>query len=310
MTAPNPLVAKAPDPAGKWAGVNLIEPATDAYAAIQRGDWAEGGINVLGAGIDALGFLTDPFGTLLSSAFSWFIEHVEPLTSMLNSLAGNPGVINQNAATWGNVADHLKKAGEEMARVVDADTAAWQGAAISAYTPVAKLEAQGVKAAGVAAEGVGAALTGAGVAVATVRTIVRDLISMAMSELVQALIRWAAAALLTVGLATPGIIADGIRLIMKWAKKVSDWLDKIIKTIRGLSKVIDKIFEVLDKVKDALKAVTPKVVPKGLPANGTKIFTEAAENIATGAVNTTATGVLKNLPTEAAKVDDSPYATR
>jgi uncharacterized protein YukE len=301
MTAPNPLVAKAPDAPGPLAGINLVEPASDAVAAVQRGDWAEAGINVLGAGIDALGFLTDPFGTLLSSAFAWFIEHVEPLKSMLDSLAGNPGVINQNAATWGNVADHLKKAGEEMARVVDADTSQWRGAAISAYTPVAKLEAQGVKAAGIAAEGVGAALVGAGVAVATVRTIVRDLISMAMSELVQALIRWAAAALLTVGLATPGIIADGIRLVMKWAKKVSDWLDKIIKTIRGLSKVIDTIFKTLDKVKDVLKGVMPK-------ASGP--FTEMFENIATGAVNTTATGVVKNLPTESAKVDDSPYATR
>jgi len=301
MTAPNPLVAKAPDAPGPLAGINLIEPASDAVAAVGRGDWAEAGINVLGAGIDALGFLTDPFGTLLSSAFAWFIEHVEPLKSMLDSLAGNPGVINQNAATWGNVADHLKKAGEEMARVVDADTSPWRGAAIAAYTPVAKLEAQGVKAAGIAAEGVGAALVGAGVAVATVRTIVRDLISMAMSELVQALIRWAAAALLTVGLATPGIIADGIRLVMKWAKKVSDWLDKIIKTIRGLSKVIDTIFKTLDKVKDVLKGVMPK-------ASGP--FTEMFENIATGAVNTTATGVVKNLPTESAKVDDSPYATR
>ncbi|MET9626762.1 hypothetical protein ABZX92_04795 [Lentzea sp. NPDC006480] len=301
MTAPNPLVAKAPDAPGGLAGINLIEPAADAVSAIQRGDWAEAGINVLGAGIDALGFVTDPFGTLLSSAFAWFIEHVEPLTSMLNSLAGNPGVINQNAATWGNVADYLKKASEEMSRIVDSDTAQWQGAAIAAYTSVAKLEAQGVKAAGIAAEGVGAALVGAGVAVATVRTIVRDLISMAMSELVQALIRWAAAALLTVGLATPGIIADGIRLIMKWAKKVSDWLDKVIKTIRGLSKCIDTIFKTLDKVKEVLKGVMPK-------ASGP--FTEMFENIATGAVNTTATGVVKNLPTESAKVDDSAYATR
>ena len=39
-------------------------------------------------------------------------------------------------------------------------------------------------------------------------------------------------------------------------------------------------------------------------------FTEMFENIATGAVNTTAIGVVKNLPTEAAKVDDSAYATR
>jgi len=286
MTAPNPLVAKAPDAPGALAGLNLVEPAADAVSAIQRGDWAEAGINVLGAGIDALGFLTDPFGTLLSSAFAWFIEHVEPLKSMLDSLAGNPGVINQNAATWGNVGDHLKKAGEDMARMVDADTSAWRGAAIDAYTAVAKAEALGH-----AAEGVGAALTGAGVAVATVRTIVRDLISMAMSELVQALIRWAAAALLTVGLATPGIVADGIRLIMKWAKKVSDWLDKVITTIRNLSKVVNKIFEILEKCKTGLAAVMPKA---------------AADAI----VDTTAIGIAKNLPTEAAKADDTPYATR
>lgn len=291
MTAPNPLVAKAPDAPGALAGLNLIEPAADAVSAIQRGDWKEGLINVAGAGVDALGFLTDPFGTLLSSAFAWFIEHVEPLTSMLNSLAGNPGVINQNAATWGNVGDHLKKAGEEMARVVDADTSAWQGAAITAYTAVAKAEATGVKAAGLAAEGVGAALTGAGIAVATVRTIVRDLISMAMSELVQALIRWAAAALITVGLATPGIIADGVRLIMKWAKKVSDWLKKVVATIKNLSKLVRKIAEILEDCRGGLQAVMPKA---------------AADAI----VNTTAIGIAKNLPTEAAKADDSPYATR
>ncbi|MCG8925352.1 WXG100 family type VII secretion target [Lentzea sp. CC55] len=291
MTAPNPLVAAAPEAPGALAGLNLVEPAADAVAAVQRGDWAEAGINVLGAGIDALGFLTDPFGTLLSSAFAWFIEHVEPLKSMLDSLAGNPGVINQNAATWGNVADHLKRAGEDMTRVVENDTSAWQGAAITAYSAVAKAEATGVKAAGLAAEGVGAALTGAGVAVATVRTIVRDLISMAMSELVQALIRWAAAALLTVGLATPGIVADGIRLVMKWAKKVSDWLDKVITTIRNLSKVVDKIFEILEKCKTGLQAIMPKA---------------AADAI----VDTTAIGIAKNLPTEAAKADDSPYATR
>lgn len=291
MTAPNPLVAPAPQAPGALAGLNLVEPAADAVSAVQRGDWAESGINVLGAGVDALGFLTDPFGTLLSSAFAWFIEHVEPLTSMLNSLAGNPGVINQNAATWGNVGDHLKRAGEDMARVVDADTSAWQGAAVSAYAAVAKAEATGVKAAGLAAEGVGAALTGAGVAVATVRTIVRDLISMAMSELVQALIRWAAAALITVGLATPGIVADGIRLVMKWAKKVSDWLEKVITTIKNLSKVVSKIFEILEKCKTGLAAIMPK---------------GAADAI----VDTTAIGIAKNLPTEAAKVDDSPYATR
>lgn len=291
MTAPNPLVAKAPDGPGALAGLNLVEPAADAISAIQRGEWGEGLVNIGGAGIDALGFLSDPFGTLLSSAFAWFIEHVEPLKSMLDSLAGNPGVINQNAATWGNVGDHLEKAAEEMSRVVDADTSAWRGAAVDAYAAVAKVEATGVKAAGIAAQGVGAALTGAGIAVATVRTIVRDLIAMAMSELTQALIRWAAAALITMGLATPGIIADGIRLVVKWAEKVSGWIKKVVTAVRGLSKIIDEIFGVLDDAKAVLAGAMPKA---------------AADTI----VDNVAIGVAKNLPTETVKVDNSPYATR
>lgn len=137
----------------------------------------------------------------------------------------------------------------------------------------------------------GAALTGAGIAVATVRTIVRDLIAMAMSELTQALIRWAAAALITMGLATPGIIADGIRLVVKWAEKVSGWIKKVVAAVRGLSKIIDKIFGVLDDAKAALAGVMPKA---------------AADTI----VDNVAIGVVKNLPTETAKVDNSPYATR
>ncbi|SMD19739.1 hypothetical protein [Lentzea albidocapillata] len=282
----NPLIAgpAASDGLDGLTGIGVVELGADAVLAVQRGDWLEAGVNAAGAGLDALGFIADPFGSLLSSAFAWFIEHVEPLTSMLNSLAGDPGTINLNAATWGNVSDHLAKASEYMKQVVESDTSAWQGAAIAAYKPVALLEAEAIKGASIAASGVGAALTGAATAVAVVRTTVRDLIAMAMSELVQFLIRAAAAAVITVGLATPAIVADGIRVVVKWVNKVREWIDKIVTTIRSLSKLVSKLLDVLEKAKDAMKNLTPKGV--------------------------VAAQVVKNTGVYSTNMDDQSYATR
>lgn len=275
-----PLVAQ-PGPSDgldHLTGLGVVEPAADAAAAVQRGDWLEAGVNAGAAGLDALGFVADPFGSLLSSAFAWFIENTSPLREMLDALAGDPGTIHTNAATWGNVGDHLAKASEEMKRVVGADTAAWQGAAIDAYRPVAFLEAETIKGASVAAHGVGIALTGAGVAVAVVRATVRDLIATAMSDLVQFLIRAAAAAVITVGLATPGIVADGIRIVVKWANKVREWIDKIVSTIRKLSQLVSKFLDVLEKVREVMKNVTPKAAVAMQVAKNTGVYATNADD--------------------------------
>lgn len=296
----NPLVAgpAASDGFDGATGIGVVEPAIDAVLAVQRGDWVEGGINVGAAAIDALGFLTDPFGALLSSVYAWFMEHTSPLKEMLDALAGDPGTISQNANTWGNVSDHLGKAAEEMKRVVGDDTALWTGPAITAYRPVAMLQAEGIKGASIAASGVGAALTGAAAAVAVVRTTVRDLIALGMSELTKWLIKAAAGAALSLGLATPLIVADGIRIVAKWANKVKEWISKIVATIRQLSKLVDQFLKVLEKVSAALAKAMPKVPPG------------AATQIADTVVQTVAVQVPKNTGVYGSNVDDSAYATR
>ncbi|WP_447007485.1 hypothetical protein ACRAKI_13895 [Saccharothrix isguenensis] len=292
----NPLIAPptANDGYDHLTGIGMVEPATDAVLAVQRGDWLEAGVNAGATAIDALGFIADPFGSLLTSAFAWFMENTSPLKEMLDALAGNPGVINQNAGTWGNVSDALGRASEDMVRIVESDTAQWEGPAVTAYRPVALAQAGAIKAASVAASGVGAALTGAAAAVAVVRTTVRDLIAMGMSELVQWLIRAAAAAAITLGLATPAIVADGIRVVVKWANKVKEWIDKIVSTIRSLSKLVDKFLGILEKVKDALAKAMPKI-PSG-----------AADDIA----ETIVTQVPKNTGVYGTQGDDHQYSTR
>lgn len=256
--APNELIADDHDYTDWNDGLAVVEPLTDAATRIDEGDWVEGGINIAATGLDALNALADPFGTLLTSAFSWFIDHVSPLHEMLDCLAGNPDVIQTNAGTWGNVAEALSKAAENMKARVEADTAGWEGPAVDAYKPVAHAQVHMISAASTAAKAVGSALTGAGTAVAVVRYTVRDLIAMGMSELVQYLVRSSALAGLSLGTATPLLIADGLRVVSKWATKVQEWLQKIVQSITRLSKIVSELGPVMKKVVDELTLSVPK----------------------------------------------------
>lgn len=249
----NPLVADVKPLVSEEDGIKVADFGLDAWNAIGREDWCEAGVNAAAATADTVDALTDPFGTLLESAFAWMMEHVAPLPEMLDTLAGDPDVVQANAHTWANVSDALRKAADDMMRTVKTDTAPWHGPAMDVYKPFARGEASMIDAAGTAAGAVGAAVSGAGIAVQTVRTIVRDLIAEAMSELVQYLARSAIAAGVTLGLATPVLVADGIRIVAKWSTRVAEWLRKIVRSFQKLAEIVQKVKPALSKVDEALQ---------------------------------------------------------
>lgn len=251
----NSLVAPVTPLTSPEDGMVVYDFAVDAKKAIDNGDYLEAGIAGGAAALDALAVIADPFGALLSGAFAWAMEHIDPLPEMLNSLAGNPDVVQSNATTWSNVANHLRTTGSDMARVVTEDTAPWEGPAVAAYTPVALGEAKLIEAAAVAADAVSAAVSGAGIAVSVVRTTVRDLIADACAEIVKWLAKAVVAAVVTVGLATPALVADVIRIVAKWSKRVSDWLQKIVNTMKKLADIVSKVKPVLEKVKTTMEPI-------------------------------------------------------
>lgn len=251
----NPLVADVKPLVMPEDGIKAADFAIDAGRAIDNQDWCEAGIDATAAALDAASAITDPFGTLLESVFAWMMEHVAPLPEMLNTLAGNPDVVQANAHTWANVSDALGKAAANMEQTVKTDTAPWHGPAMDVYKPFAAGEAKMIEAASTAAGAVGAAVSGAGIAVQVVRTIVRDLIAEAMSDLVQYLARSALAAGLTLGLATPVLVADGIRIVAKWSTRVAEWLKKIVRSFQNLAEIVKKVKPVLSKVNDTLQPV-------------------------------------------------------
>ena len=71
-------------------------------------DWAFDGVAL---GLDVLGFVANPLGTLVGAGIGWLIEHVSVLKEPLDDLAGDPGAINVVAAAWGEVAKACAKVG-------------------------------------------------------------------------------------------------------------------------------------------------------------------------------------------------------
>ncbi|MFE9750599.1 hypothetical protein ACFYOT_37320, partial [Saccharothrix saharensis] len=138
MAGENPLVAAPPAESGSffnagtgdngWAtGVSIAESAMDTFNGVKDGNWVEAGLGMVGLAADAAAMAIDPFGTLMSSAASFLMEHVQPLKDMLDWLAGDPPVIESYSATWGKVAEELGRIAEEYSSGVQRGTEGWTG---------------------------------------------------------------------------------------------------------------------------------------------------------------------------------------
>ncbi|WP_051773187.1 hypothetical protein [Saccharothrix sp. NRRL B-16314] len=255
MAGENPLVAAPPaEPGGfinagtgdnGWAtGISIAESAMDTYNGIKDGNWIEGGLGLVGLAADAAAMAIDPFGTLLSSAASFLMEHVQPLKDMLDWLAGDPPVIESYSTTWNNVATELGKIAEDYNAAIKSGTEGWTGAAAEAYRTNSKAHGDALSGAASAAGTVGTVVGLMGMVVGFVREMVRDLIA----DLVGKLIAWVLEAAFTLGFGTPVIVAQAVTAISKWAAKIAKIIQDLLNTIKKVSPMLKRLVEVFEKI--------------------------------------------------------------
>jgi hypothetical protein len=276
MPEGNPLVAQAPEDGGGglWTagngdygyagGIGIAESAMDAFNGIKDGNWVEGGLGVLGFAAEAAAAAIDPFGWLLSSVASFLMEHMQPLKDMLDWLAGDPPVIQSYSETWGNVSKALGEVQADYVAAVKSGTSEWTGAAADAYRGSAGEQGEALGGAATVAGAISTVVMIMGEVVAFVRETVRDLIA----DLVGKLISWVLETVFSLGFGTPVVVAQAVTAISKWAKKISDLIDKLISTIKKVSPLLGKLAEVFTKIIKVLGKLAGKVT--GLDVINTK----------------------------------------
>ncbi|QYN22895.1 hypothetical protein [Amycolatopsis sp. DSM 110486] len=260
---PGPLTAGNGD-YGYATGIGVAESAMDAFNGIKDGDWVSGGLGVLSLAGEIAGAAIDPFGYLMSSVASFLMEHVQPLKDMLDSVAGNPPVIQSYADTWGNVAKALQDRQADYTNAVKTGTAEWTGDAADAYRKGAAECAEALGGAATVASAIGTVTMIMGQVVSFVRETVRQLIA----DLVGKLISWVMEEVFSLGFGTPLVVAQAVTAISKWGEKISGLLTKLCDTMRRVSPLLGKLADVFTKIIKILGKLAGKVT--GLDVISTK----------------------------------------
>jgi hypothetical protein len=257
MTSPNPLVAPRSGAVGGWDGVWIAEDLGDLVTGIRSGNWIDTSIGGFAASMDALAFVTDPLGTLVSWGVAWLMEHVKPLRDALDWLAGEPAQITAYAQTWHNVAASARQAGADLTTAVGRDLAGWTGPAGDAHRRRAGSHAAALGAIGDAAEAIGVIVEGAGLVVALVRQLVRDLLAEFVSVLAVRLWEWLAEEAGTLGIGTPWVVAQVSALVAKWVAKITKLLHALVGTLRRLAGKIGEVGKLIEALRAFLKRGHP-----------------------------------------------------
>ncbi|MCY1138170.1 hypothetical protein OWR29_09190 [Actinoplanes sp. Pm04-4] len=249
----NPLIAPREDSTRWFSGVFLAEDVDALMSSFGTGGWIDPAIGGIAAGLDALAFVTDPLGQLVSWGVGWLIEHVKPLSDALDALAGDPDQINAYARTWSNVAGAVTAAGTTLHDGAVRQISSWTGVASRSYRHVAGEHEAALQALAKATTALGQITAGAGMLVATVRMMVRDLIADFVSVLAVRLWEWLAEAGVTLGLGTPWVIAQVTTLAGKWVARIAKLLDGLIGSLRRLTPMMRGLEKIIEDIKAVLR---------------------------------------------------------
>ena len=232
----NPLVADAVDTATPFSGAGILDSGTQLAAAIESGNWVEGGLAAFSTAADAVATVSDPLGSLIGAGLGWLMDHMEPLKGWMNDLTGDAGQVAGFAQTWENMQTQLEGAAQTLDHVVT-DLDEMSGQAIEAYRRFQADAAAHIRTAGRLAGAMGAGLEIASTIVQVVHDVVRDV----LSQLVGSAISWAAEAVFTLGLATPLIIEQVSTRVASLAAKVGSKVTAVLASCKNLMKLLDEL---------------------------------------------------------------------
>ncbi len=222
-------------------GAGIIDSITQSIKAGGEEEAWDTAAQAGGATLESLGFITDPFGSLISAGIGWAIEHCEPLRLPLDQLAGDPRAIKDASQDWHTRSEELTLKAQDIRRAAQDETADWEGTAANAYRKAANALADFVDEMGTGSTGVAGAIHGAGVLVGTIRGMIRDIIADFVAAAIQKLAVSMGLSFITAGASIGAGVAwlvgkVGIT-IGKVTQKLSDAVSKLSDLLGNLGRL-------------------------------------------------------------------------
>jgi len=201
----------------------------------------------------------DPIGALASSVASFALDYLPPLVQMMNVIAGDPAQVTAIAQTWSNISKQVAHCKSELDAAVDRVTQGWSGSAAAAYRTMGHSFEEVLVQLSETCAAVSHGFTMASAIVAVIHDIVKQLISALVGSIISAAVE----ELATAGLGTPGVIAQLIAKIAKYALKAKKWMDELLKSIKAFETAVKAIDKAVESTLPILKKIPGVSSPEG-----------------------------------------------
>lgn len=231
-----PIVAPRVDSTQWYSGATLALELHAVSEGIRNRDWVEGGIGALGVAAEGAGLVVDPIGTLASYGVGWAMEHVEPLSKVLDMLAGDPDQVAAYAQTWQNIATVTDSSGYLYAGDLQKDLPSWQDHTAAMYRGLGAARTETFEGLTEAAQGMSGLAEAVGMVVNAVRSGVRALISLLVGKLISWGIELAASA----GLAAPVVVAQAMVAVAQTSTRVFRMVSDLMASLKKLHAALQK----------------------------------------------------------------------
>jgi predicted chitinase/uncharacterized protein YukE len=246
---------------------NLLTHIKSTSDAMDKGDVLGSAMGVTNVAMDVIGIVGDPMGAITSAGVGWVLNAVSFLREPFDILKGNPSAITGSSQSWLTAANSLTTAAEKYRTTSTTQTQSWTGSAGDGYRAASSSQADGLEALAKASQSVSSAITQAGKAVAEGRKIVMDLISEAVSKIIQICIEALSSSWLSFGASIAAGIAQSVQKAVSTAQKLVQKIQKVVQTLQKIIQFVQKVMQIVQQVKQLLDMIGGKAsgVPNAQP---------------------------------------------
>ncbi|WP_372664015.1 hypothetical protein [Amycolatopsis kentuckyensis] len=205
------------------------------------------GINVISAVLDTVAFAMDPLAKLIAAGLGWLIEHVSFLKWPLDQVAGNPSEVTKVANELHKIGESLRNTGTELDETLKSTITQWQGKGYDSFLKSINDRKGWIDANAKAADVAGYMVETTGALIGAVRSLLRDIITTILGDIISTMLIALALAIPTFGASiavgvTKCVATVSVQVAAMMAKlaKVVAYAGRTLARLTGLSKLVKR----------------------------------------------------------------------
>ena len=234
----------APSDRSWHSGTGLLDSTASYCEALASESWVDAALSGVAVGFDVYATVVDPFGSLFAAGIGWIIDHLEPLKSWFDDLAGNPEEVAAFAGTWQNVSSAVDDVRTDYLQEANRRLGEMTGPGVDAYRQHVENQGDRLQLLATVSQGLSVGYDAMSVLVTFVHSLVRD----AIAQVVGAILSYVAELIFTLGAATPLVIHQA-------TTRVSALVSEVVPKIQGLTRSGQSLDEIMSTLRDILNDI-------------------------------------------------------